>query len=290
MEGLCRTFPEIDREISEQRSRVRDLKERLRSIDTREARQLELLADYLVPKSVWIVGGDGWAYDIGYGGLDHVLSMKHNVNILVLDTGVYSNTGGQASKATPIGAAAKFAAHGKDTNKKDLGLMAMSYGETYVASVALGANEAHTLKAFLEAGAHQGPSLIIAYAHCIAHGYDLRMGPQQQKRAVDCGVWPLYRWDPRRAELGEPPFSVDAEGGKLPVSEYMTNETRFKMVEKLDPEGFRRYTAEAQLIAERRMAVYRHISQLRLPAPGSDPAGTVKHEPDETGLKPGKEL
>ena len=224
-----------------------------------------MLADYLVPKSVWIIGGDGWAYDIGYGGLDHVLSTKHNVNILVLDTGVYSNTGGQASKATPLGASAKFAAHGKDTNKKDLGLMAMSYGHVYVASVALGAQEGHTLKAFLEAGSYQGPSLIIAYSHCIAQGYDLRLGPQQQKLAVDCGVWPLYRYDPRRADAGEPPLIVDAEGGKIPVSEYMTNETRFKMVEKLDPEAFRRYAAESQLAAERRMAVYRHMSQLRLP-------------------------
>jgi pyruvate-ferredoxin/flavodoxin oxidoreductase len=247
-----------------------------------------MLADYLVPKSVWIVGGDGWAYDIGYGGLDHVLSMKRNVNILVLDTGVYSNTGGQASKATPLGAAAKFAAHGKDVNKKDLGLMAISYGHAYVASVALGANEGHTLKAFLEAGSHQGPSIIIAYCHCIAHGYDLRLGLQQQKRAVDCGVWPLYRYDPRRIRVGEPPLIVDAEGGKIPVSEYMTSETRFKMVEKLDPEGFRRYAGESQRSAERRMAVYRHFSQLRLPTPrgSNEPAGK---KPGSTGTTPEEE-
>jgi pyruvate-ferredoxin/flavodoxin oxidoreductase len=246
-----------------------------------------MLADYLVPKSVWILGGDGWAYDIGYGGLDHVLSTKHNVNILVLDTGVYSNTGGQASKATPLGASAKFAAHGKNMDKKDLGLMAMSYGHVYVASVALGAQEGHTLKAFLEAGSYQGPSIIIAYSHCIAQGYDLRFGPQQQKLAVDCGVWPLYRYDPRRADAGEPPLIVDAEGGKRPVSEYMTNETRFKMVEKLDPEAFRRYAVESQLAAERRIALYRHISQLRLPA--SKGGAALTEEPSSTGLQPGKE-
>jgi pyruvate-ferredoxin/flavodoxin oxidoreductase len=212
-----------------------------------------MLADYLVPKSVWIIGGDGWAYDIGYGGLDHVLSTKHNVNILVLDTGVYSNTGGRRQNQ-PLGPA--VCAHGKVMNKKDLGLMAMSYGHVYVASVALGAQEGHTLKAFLEAGSYQGPSIIIAYSHCIAQGYDLRYGAQQQKLAVECGVWPLYRYDPRRAEAGEPPLVVDAEGGKRPVSEYMMNETRFKMVEKLDPEAFRRYAVASQLAAERRTAAY----------------------------------
>ncbi|MRR37192.1 4Fe-4S dicluster domain-containing protein, partial [bacterium] len=187
---LLKPVPENDKDIARRRMLVDELKRRIRAVDTRDARQLEILADYLVPKSVWIIGGDGWAYDIGYGGLDHVLSTKRNVNVLVLDTGVYSNTGGQASKATPLGAAAKFAAHGKDVNKKDLGLMAMSYGYVYVASVALGAQEGHTLKAFLEAGSYPGPSLIMAYTHCIAHGYDLRFGPQQQKLAVDSGVWP----------------------------------------------------------------------------------------------------
>ncbi len=289
IEDLCKPIPESDKAIAEQRARVRELKQRLKSIDTEDARRLEMLADYLVPKSVWIVGGDGWAYDIGYGGLDHVLSTRHNVNILVLDTGVYSNTGGQASKATPLGAAAKFAAHGKDVNKKDLGLMAMSYGHAYVASVALGANEGHTLKAFLEAGSYQGPSIIIAYSHCIAHGYDLRMGLEQQKRAVDCGIWPLYRYDPRHVPIGVPPLVVDAEGSKIPVSEYMTNETRFKMVEKLDPEGFRRYAVESQRAAERRMAVYRHMSQLRLPTPsGGDTV--ITEGPADTGIKPEKEV
>jgi len=289
VEELCGPVPENDKAIAKQRARVEELKQRLRSIDTQDARRLEIVADYLVPKSVWIVGGDGWAYDIGYGGLDHVLSTRHNVNILVLDTGVYSNTGGQASKATPLGAAAKFAAHGKDVNKKDLGLMAISYGHAYVASVAMGANEGHTLKAFLEAGSYPGPSLIIAYSHCIAHGYDLRMGLQQQKRAVDCGVWPLYRYDPRNVQKEIPPLVVDAEGGKLPVSEYMTHETRFKMVEKLDLEAFRRYAIQSQRSAERRIAVYRHMSQLRLPITKTEQANAGPQDSDHTGSRPGKE-
>ncbi len=289
VDDLTGPISERDKDIAERRARVGELKRRLRSMDTQEARRLEMVADYLTPKSVWILGGDGWAYDIGYGGLDHVLSTKCNVNILVLDTGVYSNTGGQASKATPLGAVAKFAARGKDTSKKDLGLMAMSYGHNYVASIALGANEPHTLKAFLEAGSYPGPSLIIAYSHCIAQGYDLRFGPQQQKRAVDSGVWPLYRYDPRRVDAGEPPLVVDAGGGKLPVAEYMTNETRFKMMEKIDPQTFRRYAAESQLSAERRMAVYRHFSQLRLPT-SHGASATATEEPTETGLQPRKEV
>jgi pyruvate-ferredoxin/flavodoxin oxidoreductase len=288
VQELTKIIPESDKEIAQRRERVEELKRHLRTMDTQEARRLEMLADYLVPKSVWILGGDGWAYDIGYGGLDHVLSTKRNVNILVLDTEVYSNTGGQASKATPLGAVAKFAARGKDTNKKDLGLMAMSYGHVYVASVALGAQESHTLKAFLEAGSYPGPSLIIAFSHCVAHGYDLRWAPQQQKRAVDCGVWPLYRYDPRRADAGESPLIVDAVGGKLPVSEYMTNETRFKMLEKLDPQAFRKYAAESQHAAARRMAVYQHISQLRLPI-RQEGSAAVTEATAQTGLEPGKE-
>ena len=164
------------------------------------AATLDRLADYLVKKSVWIVGGDGWAYDIGYGGLDHVLASGANVNVLVLDTEVYSNTGGQQSKSTPTGAAAKFAAAGKTGGKKDLGLMAMAYGHVYVAQVAFGAKDAQTLKAFLEAEAYPGPSLIIAYSHCIAHGYDMAFGLEHQKLAADSGYWPLYRFDPRRAD------------------------------------------------------------------------------------------
>jgi hypothetical protein len=185
-----------------------------------------------VPKSVWLVGGDGWAFDIGFGGLDHVLSMHHDVNVLVLDTEVYSNTGGQASKATPLGAAAKFASRGKAVDKKDLGLMALNYGHVFVASVAIGAQDAHTVRVLREAEAHPGPSLVIAYSPCIAHGYDLVFGADQQKRAVQSGVWPLFRYDPKVAERGEPPLVVDTPGGSVPVAEYMRNEARFRMVEK----------------------------------------------------------
>jgi pyruvate-ferredoxin/flavodoxin oxidoreductase len=251
--------------IRAQRERVEALRQRLTRLDSTAARRLEPLADYLVRKSVWLVGGDGWAFDIGYGGLDHVLSMTHDVNILVLDTEVYSNTGGQASKATPLGAAAKFAASGKAVDKKDLGLMALNYGHVYVASVAFGANDTQTVRAFLEADAYPGPAVIIAYSHCIAHGYDMAFGTEQQKRAVNSGIWPLYRFDPRRIEAGEPPLIIDVPGGKIPVQEYMQNETRFRMVERIDPERFRLYATQAQHAAERRMAVYQHMAQLRLP-------------------------
>jgi pyruvate-ferredoxin/flavodoxin oxidoreductase len=236
------------------------------------ARRLELLADYLVEKSVWLVGGDGWAYDIGYGGLDHVLSLRRKVNVLVLDTEVYSNTGGQASKSTPLGAAAKFAAAGKGVQKKDLGLMAMSYGHVYVASVAFGAKDSHTVQAFQEAASYDGPSLIIAYSHCIAHGYDLRFGAEQQKLAVNSGVWPLYRYDPRRVERGEPPLVIDAPPGRAAVADYMRNETRFRMVEKIDPERFRRLAAAAHDHAARRVALYEQLSHIVLPPGGAVPA------------------
>jgi pyruvate-ferredoxin/flavodoxin oxidoreductase len=270
--------------IAAQRERVAALRRALAGVDAPEARRLADLADYLVRKSVWLVGGDGWAFDIGYGGLDHVLSLKHDVNVLVLDTEVYSNTGGQASKATPLGAAAKFAVRGKPVDKKDLGLMAMSYGHVYVASVAFGAKDAHTVKAFVEADSYDGPSLVIAYSHCIAHGYDMQFGADQQRRAVQAGIWPLYRYDPRRVELGEPPLVVDAPGGKVPVQEYMNNETRFRMVEKIDPERFRRFAVLAQQAASRRMAVYEHLARLRLPGATG---GEGEPEPAAAGAKAG---
>jgi pyruvate-ferredoxin/flavodoxin oxidoreductase len=188
--------------IITQRGRVKALREKLATSQSAEARRLEQLADYLVKKSVWLVGGDGWAYDIGYGGLDHVLASHRNVNVLVLDTEVYSNTGGQQSKATPLGASAKFASSGKPIGKKDLGLLANMYGHVYVARVAFGAKMLQTAQAFLEAESYNGPSLIIAYSHCIAHGYDMADGVSQQKLAVDTGVWPLYRFDPRRLAGG----------------------------------------------------------------------------------------
>ncbi|MCP4250038.1 MAG: pyruvate:ferredoxin (flavodoxin) oxidoreductase [bacterium] len=256
--------------IQAQRKRVEALRGKLADIESPQAQRLALLADYLVKKSIWAFGGDGWGYDIGYGGLDHVLSMDRDINILVMDTEVYSNTGGQASKATPIGAVAKFASAGKETNKKDLGLMAMSYGHVYVASVAFGAKDAQTVRAFREADAHPGPSLIIAYSCCIAHGYDLRFGLDQQKRAVDSGIWPLYRYDPGRLAVGEPPLVLDAPGGKIPVQEYMSNEMRFRMVQKIDPQRFRRLATQAQEAAARRVATYQHMAKLSVPSNGGN--------------------
>jgi len=255
--------------IVAQRERVAELKKVLARVDSADARLLSGLSDYLVKKSVWLVGGDGWAYDIGYGGLDHVLASSADVNVLVLDTEVYSNTGGQQSKATPLGAAAKFAAAGKSTPKKDLGLLAMSYSHVYVASVAIGARDAQTVRAFVEADAHPGPSLIIAYSHCIAHGYDLAYGAQQQKLAVGSGVWPLYRFDPRRIDAGEPPLVLDARAGKAKVRQYMMGETRFRMVEKSDPERFEWLLSLAEREAERRVGVYEQLSHLTY---GVDPS------------------
>ncbi len=251
--------------IAEQRARVTQLRERLADDGSPEAARLLILADYLVKKSVWILGGDGWAYDIGYGGLDHVLALGRDVNILVLDTEVYSNTGGQASKATPLGASAKFASAGKPTPKKDLGMMAMSYGSVYVARVALGAKDTQTVRAFVEADSYQGPSLIIAYSHCIAHGYDLINGPSQQKLAVDSGIWPLYRHDPRRAEQGQPALKLDSGQPTATVAEFMHNETRFRMVEKADPKRYKMLQAAAQQAQADRMAIYQHMAGLTLP-------------------------
>jgi len=268
-ENLVRELLEADQSseagIAAQRQRVAALKAKLSEFTDERARRLELLADYLVKKSVWLLGGDGWAYDIGYGGLDHVLAMNRDVNILVLDTEVYSNTGGQQSKATPLGAAAKFAAAGKATPKKDLGLMAMSYGHVYVASVAWGARDTQTVRAFLEADSYPGTSLIIAYSHCIAHGYDLAYGAEQQKRAVEAGIWPLYRFDPRRLAEGQPPLQLDSAAPKAAVAEYMRNETRFRMVEKIDPQRFAELAEAAQRAATQRVAVYKQLAEITIP-------------------------
>ena len=232
--------------IFAQRERVKLLKDRLAGGNTAEARDLASIADALVKKSVWIVGGDGWAYDIGYGGLDHVLASGRNVNVLVLDTEVYSNTGGQASKATPRGAVAKFAAGGKPAGKKDLALMAMSYGTVYVAKIAMGAGDMHTLKAILEAEAYDGPSMIIAYSHCIAHGYDMARGMDQQKAAVNSGYWPLFRYDPIQAVAGKNPFQLDSRAPSISLKEYAYNETRYTMLAKSNPEEASRLLVEAQ--------------------------------------------
>jgi pyruvate-ferredoxin/flavodoxin oxidoreductase len=242
--------------IAQQRQRVAALKVRLAAMREPAAARLAGLADYLVRKSVWIVGGDGWAYDIGFGGLDHVLAVGKDVNILVLDTEVYSNTGGQQSKSTPMGAAAKFAVAGKATGKKDLGAMAMDYGHVYVARVAFGAKDAQTIKVFQEAESYPGPSLIIAYSPCIAHGYDLEHGLDQQRLAVDTGYWPLYRFDPRREALGETPFMLDSAPPKTDLGKFVRNETRFRLVEQQDPDRFRELLERSQSDIKKHFAVY----------------------------------
>jgi len=219
----------------------------------------------LVPRSVWIVGGDGWAYDIGYGGLDHVLASGRKVNILVLDTEVYSNTGGQQSKATPLGAAAKFATAGKAMHKKDLGLLAMSYGHVYVAQVGMQSHSAQTLRAMLEAERHPGPSLIIAHSPCIAHGYDLVNAPAQQKRAIDSGAWPLYRFDPARVADDEAPLVLDSRAPKIDVARYMENEARFRMVELRSPERYRALLDAARAGIRQRQSLYEQLARIHLP-------------------------
>ena len=254
-------------DIFEQRQRVDVLKEKLQRVNSPEARQLLSLADMLVKKSVWIVGGDGWAYDIGYGGLDHVLASGRNVNLLVLDTEVYSNTGGQASKSTPRAAVAKFAAGGKPGPKKDLGLMAMTYGNVYVASVAMGAKDEHTLKAFLEAEAYDGPSIIIAYSHCIAHGINMTTAMSDQKIAVDSGQWLLYRFNPERAEQGENPLMLDSRTPSKKVKEYLQQQTRFQMLTKSKPEDARRLWQDAQRDTEVRYRFYEYMAQRKFEKP-----------------------
>ncbi len=255
--------------IAAQRQRVALLKTRLATIKTPQSSWLLLLADYLVKKSVWILGGDGWAYDIGYGGLDHVLASGRNVNVLVMDTEVYSNTGGQASKSTPIGAAAKFASAGKSSPKKDLGLMAIAYGNIYVAKVAFAAKDVQTVKAFVEAESYDGPSLIIAYSHCIAHGYDLAMGSEQQRIAIESGYWPIYRYDPRRAAAGENPLQLDCNAPKSPLMDFVKNETRFRMVEQMDSDRFQKLMKSAQVHSDARFALYEQMAKMAVAKPGN---------------------
>ncbi|MGD1712041.1 pyruvate:ferredoxin (flavodoxin) oxidoreductase [Dapis sp. BLCC M172] len=251
-------------DIWEQRQRVAQVKEKLQGVDSPEAKQLLTLADYLVKKSVWIVGGDGWAYDIGFGGLDHVIASGRNVNILVMDTEVYSNTGGQSSKATPRAAVAKFAAGGKPSGKKDLGLIAMTYGNVYVASVAMGARDEHTLKAFLEAEAYDGPSLILAYSHCIAHGINMTTAMSHQKALVESGRWLLYRYNPDLAEQGKNPLQLDMRSPKKPVGESMYQENRFKMLTKSKPGDAKDLLAQAQEDVNTRYAMYEYLAARQL--------------------------
>ncbi len=267
-------------DIFEQRQRVEILKERLQKLNSPEAKQLLAVADMLVKKSVWIVGGDGWAYDIGYGGLDHVLASGRNVNLLVLDTEVYSNTGGQASKSTPRGAVAKFAAGGKPSPKKDLGLMAMTYGNVYVASVAMGAKDEHTLKAFLEAEAYDGPSIIIAYSSCIAHGVDMTTAMTDQKVAIESGQWLLYRYNPEREAAGENPLVLDSRAPTRKVQEYLLQQTRFKMLTKSKPEDAKRLWQLAQQDADHRYRMYEYLASRKM-----EPESAAKESAEKTAAE-----
>jgi pyruvate-ferredoxin/flavodoxin oxidoreductase len=262
VQGILNADQKGEQGVFEQRERIKALKEKLAGLTTAEARDLTIVADALVNKSVWIVGGDGWAYDIGYGGLDHVLASGRNVNVLVLDTEVYSNTGGQASKATPRGAVAKFAAGGKPVGKKDLAMMAVNYGSVYVARVAMGAGDMHTVKAFLEAEAFHGPSLIIAYSHCIAHGYDMAHGMDQQKAAVNSGYWPLFRYNPELTAQGKNPFQLDSKAATIPLKDYVYNETRYTMLAKSNPEHAKKLLDLAQEDVAERWRLYDYYAHM----------------------------
>jgi pyruvate-ferredoxin/flavodoxin oxidoreductase len=256
--------------VAVQRERVRALEARCAELGTPEAERLLAVAGALVRKTVWIVGGDGWAYDIGFGGVDHVLASGRDVNLLVLDTEVYSNTGGQASKATPRSAVAKFAAGGKRTRKKDLGMIASAYGDVYVAQIALGADNAQTVKALAEADAYPGPSLVIAYSHCIAHGIEMKKGMEQHKLAVDTGYWPLYRYDPAHAHAGEHPFRLDSRPPKLPLTEFTSREARFAMLSRSRPEDAAELAALAQHDVDERWHVYEQLAEIEHEAAEED--------------------
>jgi pyruvate-ferredoxin/flavodoxin oxidoreductase len=270
-----KTEPEINR----QRERVKILREKLAGLDSSDARNLLAIADTLVRKSVWILGGDGWAFDIGFGGLDHVLGSGKNVNVLVLDTEVYSNTGGQMSKATPRGAVAKFAASGKINSKKDLAMEAVSYGYVYVAQVALGGNDSNVIKAFQEAEAHEGPSIIIAYSSCIAHGYDLVHGLEQQKLAVQSGYWPLMRYNPALRETGKNPFQLDSKAPSIRLKEYAYREARYTMLARGNPELAAELLKEAQDDVERQWRVY--SARAAMPGRGDTPNIAPEEKPAE---------
>ncbi|MGB8845779.1 MAG: pyruvate:ferredoxin (flavodoxin) oxidoreductase, partial [Terracidiphilus sp.] len=266
-------------EINQQRERVKVLREKLAGDESSDAKNLLAIADVLIRKSVWILGGDGWAYDIGFGGLDHVLGSGKNVNVLVMDTGVYSNTGGQASKSTPRGAVAKFAASGKANSRKDLAMEAVSYGSVYVAQVALGGNDSHVVKAFQEAEAHDGPSIIIAYSSCIAHGYDLVHGLEQQKLAVQSGYWPLMRYNPALREEGKNPFQLDSKAPSIRLKDYAYREARYTMLARSNPEVAAKLLAEAQDDVEREWRVY--SARAAMPGRGETPHIAPLEKPEE---------
>jgi pyruvate-ferredoxin/flavodoxin oxidoreductase len=266
-------------EINQQRERVVKLREKLVSNESSDAKNLLAIADSLVRKSVWILGGDGWAFDIGFGGLDHVLGSGKNVNVLVLDTGVYSNTGGQASKSTPRGAVAKFAASGKQNSRKDLAMEAVSYGSVYVAQVALGGNDSHVVKAFQEAEAHNGPSIIIAYSSCIAHGYDLIHGLEQQKLAVQSGYWPLMRYNPSLRATGKNPFQLDSKAPSIRLKDFAYREARYTMLARGNPEMAAELLTEAQDDVERQWRVY--SARAAMPGRGETPHIAPLEKPEE---------
>jgi pyruvate-ferredoxin/flavodoxin oxidoreductase len=247
-------------EFAAQRERVAALTERLKGRTDDDAVNLTTLADFLVRRSVWIVGGDGWAYDIGYGGLDHVLAQDRDVNVLVLDTEVYSNTGGQSSKATPLGASAKFAAAGKRVPRKDLAMQAIAYGYVYVAQIAMGANAEQALMALREAEAYPGPSLVLAYSHCIAHGFDLRYGMKQQARATAAGYWPLFRYDPTLRQTGGNPFRLDSPRPRLKLEDFAYNELRYSVLKQGDAEAAAQMLRQAQAAVDERYRTYEDLA------------------------------
>jgi pyruvate-ferredoxin/flavodoxin oxidoreductase len=261
-EDILNASQRTESEIRRQRARIAELKVLLASKGTVAAKQLLSVADHLVRRSVWCIGGDGWAYDIGSSGLDHVLSTGRDVNILVLDTEVYSNTGGQASKSTPIGAVAKFANAGKSVGKKDIALQAISYGDVYVARVAMGGNPQQTLLAFREAEAYEGPSLILAYSHCIAHGINMQMGLDQQNRAVHSGYWPLLRYNPAVRQSGENPFVLDSRRPTMKLRDYADNELRYRMLRHTNPKAADRLMQMAQAAVDRKWKLYEEMATL----------------------------
>jgi pyruvate-ferredoxin/flavodoxin oxidoreductase len=279
VKALLGASQKTETEVNQQRERVKALREKLAGNKSSDARNLLAIADTLVRKSVWILGGDGWAFDIGFGGLDHVLGSGKNVNVLVLDTEVYSNTGGQASKATPRGAVAKFAASGKTTSRKDLAMEAVSYGSVYVAQVAMGGNDSHTVKAFQEAEAHDGPSIIIAYSSCIAHGYDLVHGLEQQKLAVQSGYWPLMRYNPGLREEGKNPFQLDSKAPAIRLKEYSYREARYTMLARSNPELAADLLKEAQDDVERQWRVY--SARAAMPGRGETPHIAPEEKPED---------
>jgi len=262
IDGILNADQTTEAGLAEQRKRVDTLRAKMAKVDGRKAKDLLSIADKLVHKDVWIVGGDGWAYDIGFGGLDHVLASGRNVNILVLDTQVYSNTGGQASKATPLGAVARFAESGKGMPRKDLGMMAMNYGYVYVAQIAMGSSDTQTLKAFREAEAFDGPSLILAYSPCIEHGIDMAKGLDQQDLAVKSGTWPLYRFNPDRADQGKNPLQLDSKAPSIPLMEYAYNELRYRSLLKSNKERAEKLMKEAQAEVNKRWSLYEQMAKM----------------------------